>query len=131
MKRKPLDSLLSFRPSSLTHCISKLFERIALSFYSSFWSLSPSYLSPRPVSALDSLLSIKFCFFICAFWMGLRKPGCNLTRFLLRSTSPRLSTLSGIPLFFINLLQLTSLFAFLFGLNLSFLTSALAWFCKI
>ena len=33
---KPLDSPASFRPISLTSCVSKLFERIILSVYSSF-----------------------------------------------------------------------------------------------
>ena len=41
-----------------------------------------------------------------------------LGRLLLRSTSPRHSTMSGIPLVFINLFWLASLFALLVGLNL-------------
>ena len=63
--------------------------------------------------------------------MGLTNPGRVLGRFLLRSTSPRFSTLSGIPLFFIYLLRLASLSALLVEFNLSFLTDELTWFFKI
>ena len=53
---KPLDSPASFRPISLTFCVSKLFERIILSRLL-FFVESNSILSPRqPVSALDGLL---------------------------------------------------------------------------
>ena len=46
---KPLDSPASFRPISLTSCVSKLFERIILSHLLSFLE-SNSILSPRPAS---------------------------------------------------------------------------------
>ena len=54
---KPLDSPASFRPISLTSCVSKLFERIILSRFL-FFLESNSILSPRQAgfSALDGLL---------------------------------------------------------------------------
>ena len=62
--------------------------------------------------------------------MGLTNPGRALRRFFLLLISPKLSTLSGIPPFSVNLFRLASLLALLVGLNLSFLTGALAWFIK-
>ena len=59
--------------------------------------------------------------------MGLTNPSRALERSVLRSTSLRLLTLSGVPLFFINLFRPTSLLA----LNLFFLIGALGWFFKI
>ena len=53
---KPLDSPASFRPISLTSCVSKLFERIFCPVYSSFWNLIPFSFPARPVSAPDGLL---------------------------------------------------------------------------
>ena len=58
---KPLDSLASFRPISLTSCVSKLFERIVLSRLF-FFLESNSILSPRQAgfrpgrSTLDQIL---------------------------------------------------------------------------
>ena len=63
--------------------------------------------------------------------MGLTNPDRTLGRFFLLSISPKLSTLSGIPPFSTNLFRLASLLALLVGLNLSFLTGALAWLIKI
>ena len=99
--------------------------------YSSFWSLIPFSLPARPVSALDSLLWIKFCFFLIPLRMGLANQGRALGRSLLLLISRKLLTLSGLPLFSRNWFQLASLFALLVGLNLSFLIGALAWFVKI
>ena len=126
---KPLDSPASFRPISLTSCVSKLFERIILSRLF-FFLESNCILSPRQVSALDGLLLIKFCTFLSPFRMGLTNPGGALGQFSL-SISLKLLTLSGIPLFSTNSFRLASLLALLVGLNLSFLTGALVWFIKI
>ena len=55
---KSLDSPASFRPISLTSCVSKL-QYLNTSFYpvySSFWSLIPFSLLARLVSALHGLL---------------------------------------------------------------------------
>ena len=99
--------------------------------YSCFWSLILFSFPARPVSSLNGLLSIKFCFFLRPFRMGLTNPGRNLRRFLLLSTSRKLLTLSGIPPFSTNSFQLASLLALLVGRNLFFLIGALARFFKI
>ena len=88
---KPLDSPASFRPISLTSCLSKFFNALFYPIYSFFWNLilfiilsrllffleSNSMLSllARPVSALDGLLSIKFCTFLSPFRMSSTNPG--------------------------------------------------------
>ena len=132
---KPLDSPASFRPISLTSCVSKLFERIIL-FRLLFFLESNSILPPppppvRPVSTLDGLHSIKFCTFLSPFRMGLTNLGRALGRSYLLSISLKLLTLSGFPPFSTNLFQLASLLASLVGLDLFFLTGALVWFFKI
>ena len=63
--------------------------------------------------------------------MGLTNPGQALGRSCLLSISRKLSNLSGIPPFSINLFPLAFLLAFLVRLNLSFLIGALTWFIKI
>ena len=63
--------------------------------------------------------------------MDLTNPGQALGRSCLLFIFPKLSTLSGIPLFSINSFRLASLLAFLVRLDLSFLIGALAWFIKI
>ena len=102
---KPLDSPASFRPISLTSCVSKLFERI---IYSSFWNLIPFSLPVRPVSALVGLHLINFCTFLSPFRMGLTNPGRALGRFSLPSISLKLLTMSGIPPFSTSLFWLAS-----------------------
>ena len=128
---KTSDSPASFRPISLTFCVSKLFDASYYSVYSSFWSLIPFSLAARPVSALDGLHLIQFCTFLSPFRMGLTSPGQTLGRFCLLLISRKLLTLSGIRPFSTNLFRLASLLALLVGLDLSFLTDALAWFIKI
>ena len=128
---KPLDSPASFRPISLTSCVSKLFERIILSRLLFFLESNSIFLPARPVSALGGLHLIKFCTFLSPFRMGLTNPGRALGRSCLLSISLKLLTLSGTPPFSTNLFRLASLLALLVGLNLSFLTGALLWFFKI
>ena len=129
--RKPLDSPASFRPISLTSCVSKLFERIILS-HLLFFLKSNSILSPRQADfRLRRSALVQILFLSQSIRMGLTNPGRDLGRSCLLSTSLKLLTLSGIPSFSTNLFRLASLFALLVGLNLSFLTSALAWFFKI
>ena len=100
---KPLDSPASFRPISLTSCVSKLFERIILSRLLFFLkSNSILYLPARPVSALVGLHLIKFCTFLSPFRMGLTNPGRALGRSCLLSISLKPLTLSGIPPFSTN-----------------------------
>ena len=99
---KPLDSPASFRPISLTFCVSKLFERIILSRLL-FFLESNSILSPRQAgfhsgrSTLDQTL-----YFLGPFRMGLTNPGRALKRFSPLFISIKLLTLSGIPPFTTN-----------------------------
>ena len=83
------------------------------------------------ISASSVIAKIKFCSFLNPFRMGL----ANLCRAYGRSFPPmislKLSTLSGIPSFFINSFRLVSLLALLVGPNLFFVVSALVWFIKI
>ena len=100
---KPLDSPASFRPISLTSCVSKLFERIILSrllfFLESNSILSPCQAGFRPgQSTLDQILYL--C--LSPFRMGLTNPGRALGRSCLLSISRKLLTLSGIPPFSTN-----------------------------
>ena len=110
---KPLDSSASFRPISLTSCVSKLFERIILSRLLFFRNLKPSSFPARPVFAVDGLHLIKFCSFLSPFRMGLTNPGRALGRSCLLLISPKLLTLSGILLFSMNSFRLASLHALL------------------
>ena len=124
MMGKPLDSPasdLTLSPPGSQSFLNVSFYRIY-----SFWSLTPFYLLARPVSILDGVLSNKFCSFLSSFRMDLTKPCRALGRFLLRSTSQKLSTLSGILLFFKNLLRVASCLLCL--LNSIFLTGAVTWF---
>ena len=122
-----LPSGLSLSPPAYQSCLNASFYPV----FSSFWNLIPFSLPARPASALDGLHLIKFCTFLSPFRMGLTNPGWALGRASLLSISPKLLTLSGIPLFSTNLFRLASLLTLLVGLNLSFLIGALAWFIKI
>ena len=110
---------------------SQSFSNASFHLVLSFWNHAPLSLPTRPVSALDALLLIKFCSFLSPIWMGLTNPSLALERFLLRSTSLRPLTLSGISPFSTNLFWLASLLALLVGLNLSFLIGMPVWFIKI
>ena len=128
---KPLDSPASFRPISLTSCISKHFERIIPSRVL-FLLESTSILYPRQAgfrpgrSTLDQILYLSQ-----SISDGFNKPRRALGRSCLLLISPKPLTLSSIPLFSTNSFRLASLLALLVGLNLSFLTGALVWFIKI
>ena len=86
---KPLDSSASFRPISLAFCVSKLFEPIILLRLFFFMKSISILSSQRPVSALDDLLSIKFCFFLGPFQMLLTDPSLAFRRFVQQSTSSK------------------------------------------
>ena len=128
---KPLDSPASFRPISLTSCVSKLFERI-IRFRLLLFPESNSILSPRQAgfcpgrSTLDQILYLSQ-----SISDGFNKPRPGLGRSCLLLISLELFTLSGIPSFSTNSFRLASLLALLVGLNLSFLIGALVWFIKI
>ena len=128
---KPLDSPASFRPISLTSCISKHFERIipsrVLFFLESTSILYPRQAGFRPGrSTLDQILYLSQ-----SISDGFNKPRRALGRSCLLLISPKPLTLSSIPPFSTNSFRLASLLALLVGLNLSFLTGALVWFIKI
>ena len=118
---KPLDSPASFRPISITSCVSNLFERIILSRLL-FFLESNSIFSPRQAgfrpgrSTQDQILYLS------------RSISDGFNKLLIPL---KLLTLSGIPPFSTNLFQLASRLALLAGLNLSFLTGALVWVIKI
>ena len=126
---KPLDSPASFRPISLTSCVSKLFERIILSRLL-FFLESNSILSPRQAgfrpgrSTLDQILYLSQSI---SDGFNIPRPGSRT----ILSTIDFSKALSGIPPFSTNLFRLASLLALLVGLNLSFLIGALLWFFKI
>ena len=99
---KPLHSPGSFRPISLTSCVSKLFERVILSCLL-FFLESNSILSPRQAGFRPGRSTlIKFCTFLSPFRMGLTNPGRALGRSCLLSISPKLLSLSGISPFSTN-----------------------------
>ena len=128
---KPLDSPASFRPISLTSCVSKLFERIILSRLL-FFLESNSILSPRQVgfrperSTPDQILYLSQ-----SISDGFNKPRPGSRTILSTIDFSKAFDLSGIPSFSINLFWLASLFALLVGLNLSFLIGEVVWFFKI
>ena len=122
---KSLDSPASFRPISLTSCVSKLFERIILWRLSSFWNLTPC--QANLCLGRFTLDQILYLYQSTSNWFS---PRLAHQRFLLLSTCLRLSTLSSTPPFFIHLFRLSSFLALLVGLNLFFLTGVLAWFFK-
>ena len=122
---KHLNSPASFRPISLTSCVSELFQRIILSrllfFLESNSILSPCQASFRPGrSTLDQIR-----FLSQSISDGFNKPRPGSWTILSTMISLKLLTLSGIPPFSINLFRLASLLALLVGLNLSFLIGAL------
>ena len=126
----PLDSPASFRPISLTFCVSKLFERIILSrllfFLKSNSILSPRYAGFRPGrSTLDQIL-----FLAQSISDEFNKPRpCSRTILATIDFSKAFDSVWHPAL--LHKLRLVSLLALLVELNLSFLTGALAWFIKI
>ena len=77
---KPLGSPASFRPISLTSCVSKLLERIILSRVLFFLESNSILFHRETVSSLDGLLYIKFCIFLSPFRMNLTTPSPVLGR---------------------------------------------------
>ena len=94
-------------------------------------SIVPFSLPTRPVSALVGLLQIKFCSFLSPLRINLTNPVWALGRSSRLLIFPKLLSLSGILPFSTKSFRRAFLLALLFGLNLSFLTGALAWFIKI
>ena len=99
---KPTSSPSSFRPISLTSCISKLFERLILShplFTSNRIISSPL---ARPAFALVGRLSTKFLLCLNQSGTASKRKSLQTESFWRLLTSPRLSTRFGTLLYFIN-----------------------------
>ena len=128
---KPLDSPASFRPISLTSCVSKLSERIILSCLV-FFLESNSILSPRQAgfrlgrSTLDQILYLSQ-----SISDGFNKPRPGSRTIL--STVDYSKAFDSVwhPDFSTNLFRLASLLALLVGLSHFFLIGALLLFIKI
>ena len=128
---KPLDSPGSFRPISLTSCVSKLFERIILSrllfFLESNSILSPHQASFRPGrSTLDQILYLSR-----SISDGFNKPRPGSRTILFTINFSKAFDSVWHPVLSTNSFWLASLLALLVGLNLSFLIGALVWSIKI
>ena len=129
--RKPHNSPFSLRPLSLTSCVSKLFYCLIPSRLL-FFLKSNSVLSSRQAgfrprrSTVDQILDLSQCILDQFNKLKLGFPTIHATRDFLK-----FSALSGIPLSFKNLFQLTLFFALFDGLILFFLIGTFAWFVKI
>ena len=127
---KPLDSPASFRPISLTSCVSKLFERIILSRLL-FFLESNSILSPRQAgfrpgrSTLDQILYLSQS--ISDEFNKARPGSWTILSTINFSKAFDFRENDGIPPFSANFFRLASLV----GLNLSFLIGVLLWSFKI
>ena len=120
-----LDSPASLQPISLTSCVSKFFERIIL-IRPLFFLKSNSILFHCQAGFCPGRSTVdRILFFFQSISDGIKK------RSSLQLISRKLSTLSGIPPFSTESFRLAAFLALLFGLNLSFLVSALAQFIKI
>ena len=127
---KPLDSPASFRPISLTSCVSKLFERIILSrllfFLESNFILSPRQAGFRPGRCtLDQILYLSQSI---SDRFNKPRPGSRT----ILSAIDFSKALDSVwhPSLFHKLIS-AGLPPLLVGLNLSFLIGALLWFIKI
>ena len=128
---KPLDSPASFQPISITSCVSKLFERIIIS-YLLFFLESNSILSPRQAgfrpgrSTLDQILYLSQ-----SISDGFNKPRPGSRTILFTIDFSKAFDSVWHPALFHKRFRLASLPALLVGLNLSFLIGALVWSFKI
>ena len=100
--------------------------------YFSFWNLIPFIFSPGQIgfhpgrSTLDQIL-----YLAQSISNGFNKPRPGFRTILCTIDFSKAFDSVWHPAFFINSFYLASLLALLVGLNLSFLTGALAWFIKI
>ena len=122
---KPHDSHASFWPISLALCVSKLFERIILS-YLLFFLRSLRQVGFRP----DDFLRIKFLIFLRPLRLDVTSPNCGSAN-PFHMTSLKQLTQSRIPFSFTKLFQVTFLHTLFNGLNIFFGRGTPAWFFKI
>ena len=128
---KSLDSPVSFRPISLTSCVSKLFERIILSrllfFLESNFILSPRQAGFRPgQSTLDQILYLSQ-----SISDGFNKPRPGSRTILSNIDFSKAFDCIWHTTHFHKLISAGLLPCLFVGLNLFFLIGALAWFIKI
>ena len=118
---KPTSSPSSFRPISLTSCISKLFERLILSRLT--FTLNGIISSPlaKPAFVLLGRLSTKILLCLNQSGTASKRKSLQTEPFWHLLTSPTLSTRSGTLLCFINSPCSNSPLASFFGYALSFL----------
>ena len=128
---KPLDSPASFRPISLTSCVSKLFERIILSrllfFVESNSILSPcqaSFCSGR--STLDQILYLSQ-----SILDGFNKPGQGTRTILFTIDFSKAFDSVWYPALFHKLISADLSPCFARWTQFPCLTGALGWFIKI
>ena len=127
MTEKLLDFPTSFRPISLTSCVSKLFERI-IPFRLLFFLESNSILCPHQAGFHPGRSTLDQIFYLSqsiSDRFNKPRPGSR-TIFSAIDFSKAFSS----P-FSTNSFRLASLLVLLVGLNLSYLIGALAWFIKI
>ena len=127
----PLDSPASFRPISLTSCVSKMFERIILSRLL-FFLESNSILSPRQAGfrpGRSTLNQIRYLFQSISNGFNKPRPGSRT----ILSTIDFSKAFDSVwhPALFHKLISAGLPPCFAHGLNLSFLIGALVWFIKI
>ena len=128
---KPLDSPASFRPISLTSCVSKLFECIILSrllfFLESNFFLSPRQAGFRPErSTLDQILYLSQ-----SISDGFSKPRPGSRTILSTIDFSKVFDSVWHPALFHKLISAGLPPCLLVGFNLSFLIGALVWSFKI
>ena len=128
---KPLESPASFRPISVTSCVSKLFERIILSRLL-FFLESNSILSPCQASFCPGRFTLDQSLYLSQSMSDrLNKPRQGSQTIL--STIDFLKAFDSVwhPALFHKLILAGLPPCLLVGLNLSFLIGALVWFIKI
>ena len=128
---KPLKSPASFRPISLTSCVSKLYKCIILSRLL-FFLESNSILSPRQAGFCRGRSTLHQNLFLSQSTSdGFNKPRPGSRTIFVTIDFLKAFDSVWYPALFHKLFRLADLLALLVGLNLSFLISMLAWFIKI
>ena len=128
---KPLDSPASFRPISLTFCLSKLFERIILSRLLFFLESNSIFFS-RSVGFHPGWSTLDQILYLCqSISDGFNKPSPGSRTILSTIDFSKAFDSVWHPALFHKLISAGPLLVLLVGLNLSFLIGALVWFIKI
>ena len=127
---KPLDFPASLRPISLTSYVSKVFERIILSFLL-FFLESSSIFSPREAGFRPGRFILDQVLFLAqSISDGFNKPRPGSRTILATIDFSKAFGSDWHPALFHKLIS-AGLLTLLVGLNLSFLIGALAWFINV